>query len=68
MELDLPAEKAWEMYRDNSVISSINPEMLAKAEYIEGDGHPGSLRLFTLGPGTYKQARRVYITSTLLSN
>ena len=51
--LNIPAEKAWEMYRDNEVISKINPEMLARAEYIQGDGSPGSLRLFKLGPGIY---------------
>lgn len=51
--LNIPAEKAWEMYRDNDIISKINPQMLARAEYIEGDGSPGSLRLFKLGPGIY---------------
>lgn len=51
--LNLPAEKAWEMYRNNEIISKINPEMLAHAEYIQGDGSPGSLRLFKLGPGMY---------------
>ncbi|CAN6572900.1 unnamed protein product [Malus baccata var. baccata] len=50
VKLNIPAEKAWEMYRDNEIISKINPEMLTSAEYIEGDGHPGSLRLFKLGP------------------
>uniref|UniRef100_A0A6N2M2Q4 Bet v I/Major latex protein domain-containing protein n=1 Tax=Salix viminalis TaxID=40686 RepID=A0A6N2M2Q4_SALVM len=50
VELDMPAEKAWEMYRDNEIISKIYPEMLARAEYIEGDGSPGSLRLFRMGP------------------
>lgn len=49
--LNIPAEKAWEMYRDNDKISRINPEMFAKAEYIQGDGEPGSLRRFHLGPG-----------------
>lgn len=49
--LNIPAEKAWEMYRDNEIISKINPEMLAGAVYLEGDGSPGSLRLFKLGPG-----------------
>ncbi|KAL5864879.1 hypothetical protein ACOSQ3_002393 [Xanthoceras sorbifolium] len=48
--LNIPAEKAWEMYRDNEIISKINPEMLAHATYLEGDGSPGSLRLFKLGP------------------
>ncbi|XP_065628046.1 uncharacterized protein LOC136066918 [Quercus suber] len=48
--LNILAEKAWEMYRDNEVISKINPEMLAQAEYIQGDGNPGSLRVFKLGP------------------
>ncbi|PQQ19047.1 uncharacterized protein Pyn_16964 [Prunus yedoensis var. nudiflora] len=48
--LGIPAEKAWEMYRDNDIINKINPEMLTSAEYIEGDGRPGSLRLFKLGP------------------
>ncbi|KAF3618004.1 hypothetical protein FXO38_33654 [Capsicum annuum] len=49
--LNMPAEKAWEMYRDNDIISKINPQMLAKAEYVQGDGEPGSLRCFHLGPG-----------------
>lgn len=49
--LNLPAETAWEMFRDNQIISKINPDMLAHAEYIQGDGSPGSLRLFKLGPG-----------------
>ncbi|KDP24123.1 hypothetical protein JCGZ_25780 [Jatropha curcas] len=48
--LNTPAEKAWEMYRNDEIISKINPEMLALAQYIEGDGSPGSLRLFKLGP------------------
>ncbi|KAM7270849.1 hypothetical protein ACFE04_030063 [Oxalis oulophora] len=48
--LKIPAEKAWEMYRDNEIISKINPDMLQGAEYIHGDGSPGSLRLFRLGP------------------
>ena len=51
--LNIPAEKAWEMYRDNEVISKINPEMLARTEYIQGDGSPGSLRLYKLGPCIY---------------
>lgn len=49
--LNIPAQKAWEMYRDNEIISKINPDMLSAAEYIRGDGSPGSLRLFKLGPG-----------------
>ena len=53
--LNIPAEKAWEMYRDNEIISKINPEMLAGAVYLEGDGSPGSLRLFKLGPGIPNQ-------------
>ncbi|PON94031.1 START-like domain containing protein [Trema orientale] len=32
--LNIPAEKAWEMYRDNKIVSQIKPEMLAHAEYI----------------------------------
>jgi hypothetical protein len=56
VELNVPAEKAWEMYRDNEIISKINPEMLALAEYSEGDGSPGSLRLFRLGPGIFSLA------------
>ncbi|OMO99563.1 hypothetical protein CCACVL1_03734 [Corchorus capsularis] len=46
----MAAEKAWEMYRNNEIISKINPEMLSGAEYIHGDGGPGTLRLFKLGP------------------
>ncbi|PON84476.1 Major latex protein domain containing protein [Trema orientale] len=48
--LNIPAEKAWEMYRDDKIVSQIKPEMLAHAEYIQGDGSPGSLRLLKLGP------------------
>ncbi|XP_058101035.1 major latex protein 146-like [Magnolia sinica] len=48
--LNIPAEKAWEMYRNNEIVSKINPDMLAAAEYLQGDGSPGSLRLFKLGP------------------
>ncbi|GFZ05669.1 hypothetical protein Acr_17g0012410 [Actinidia rufa] len=48
--LNMPAEKAWDMYRNDEIISKINPEMLAAAQYIEGDGSPGSLRLLKLGP------------------
>ena len=51
--LNIPAEKAWEMDRDNEIISKINLEMLARVEYIQGDGSPESLRLFKLGPGIY---------------
>ncbi|OMO67282.1 hypothetical protein COLO4_30195 [Corchorus olitorius] len=46
----MAAEKAWEMYRNNEIITKINPEMLSGAEYIHGDGGPGTLRLFKLGP------------------
>ncbi|KAG9448095.1 hypothetical protein H6P81_014223 [Aristolochia fimbriata] len=48
--LNIPALKAWEMYRDNEVMSKVNPDMLAGAEYLQGDGNPGSLRLLRLGP------------------
>ncbi|KAJ0971784.1 hypothetical protein J5N97_019743 [Dioscorea zingiberensis] len=48
--LNVPAEKAWEMYRNNEIISKIDPSMLVGAEYLQGDGSPGSLRLFRLGP------------------
>ncbi|XP_039121826.1 uncharacterized protein LOC120258470 [Dioscorea cayenensis subsp. rotundata] len=48
--LNIGAEKAWEIYRNNEIIGKINPSMLARAEYLQGDGSPGSLRLFTLGP------------------
>lgn len=49
--LSIPAKKAWEMFTNNEVLSKIEPDMLASAEYIQGDGTPGSLRLFKLGPG-----------------
>ncbi|KAJ7948318.1 MLP-like protein [Quillaja saponaria] len=35
------------------IISKINPEMLAHAQYIKGDGSPGSLRFLKLGPGMH---------------
>ncbi|XP_039013156.1 uncharacterized protein LOC120142710 [Hibiscus syriacus] len=48
--LSMPAEKAWEMYRNDEIISKVNPDLLSRAHYIQGDGGPGSLRLFKLGP------------------
>ncbi|XP_010917916.1 MLP-like protein 423 [Elaeis guineensis] len=48
--LCIPAKKAWEIFRNNEILSKINPNMLASAEYLRGDGSPGSLRLFKLGP------------------
>ncbi|XP_057953945.1 MLP-like protein 423 [Malania oleifera] len=48
--LNMRAERAWEIYRDNEIMSKINPQMLARAEYTHGDGSPGSLRKFKLGP------------------
>nr|XP_004248168.1 uncharacterized protein LOC101264072 [Solanum lycopersicum] len=56
--LNISAEKAWEMYRDNDKISRINPQMLAKAEYIKGKGEPGSLRCFKLGPALSKYVKQ----------
>ncbi|XWS63412.1 hypothetical protein CRYUN_Cryun06bG0095000 [Craigia yunnanensis] len=61
--LNIPAEKAWEMYRNNEIISKINPETLSGAEYIQGDGSPGSLRLFKLGPGVLKEMYDVYMVT-----
>ncbi|RWR89143.1 Polyketide cyclase/dehydrase and lipid transport superfamily protein [Cinnamomum micranthum f. kanehirae] len=55
--LNISAEKAWEMYRDNEIIGKINPELLAGAEYLEGDGSPGSLRLFKLGPAVHSYVK-----------
>ncbi|KAK1274679.1 hypothetical protein QJS04_geneDACA012837 [Acorus gramineus] len=51
--LKIPAKKAWEMYRNNEILGKINPDMLAGAEYLHGDGGPGSLRLFKLGPALH---------------
>nr|CAD1823620.1 unnamed protein product [Ananas comosus var. bracteatus] len=51
--LSIPAKKAWEMFTNNEVLSKIEPDMLASAEYIQGDGTPGSLRLFKLGPALH---------------
>ncbi|KAF5745951.1 Polyketide cyclase/dehydrase and lipid transport superfamily protein [Tripterygium wilfordii] len=48
--LNIPAQRAWHMFMNDQVISKINPEMLASAKFIEGDGGPGSVRLFKLGP------------------
>lgn len=50
--LCIQAERAWNMYRDNETISKIKPEMLTDAHYVQGDGSPGTLRLFKFGPGT----------------
>ncbi|KAF5934821.1 hypothetical protein HYC85_025950 [Camellia sinensis] len=62
--LNVPAEK---MCRDNEIISKINPEMLAAAEYVNGDGNPGSLRLFKLGSGiVIKSIRYQSINNTFL--
>eukprot|EP00253_Pinus_taeda_P001676 PITA_01676 len=51
VELNVPASKAWEIFKTNELIKKVNPNLLANAEYIEGDGRPGSIRLFKLGPG-----------------
>lgn len=59
--LHIPAAQAWEMYRNNEIISQINPDMLAKAEYLHGDGSPGSMRLFKLGPGIYCSLLFIYL-------
>ncbi|KAG2583514.1 hypothetical protein PVAP13_6KG225000 [Panicum virgatum] len=52
VQLNIPASQAWEMFTSNEIVSKVNPDMLclAGAEYLEGDGSPGSLRLFRLGP------------------
>ncbi|KAK9152753.1 hypothetical protein Sjap_000233 [Stephania japonica] len=55
--LNIPAQKAWGMHRDDNIISKINPDMLAGAEYIQGDGSPGSLRRFRLGPAVQGYVR-----------
>lgn len=49
--INVPAPTAWEMFMNNEVISKINPDYLAGAAYLQGDGSPGSLRHFKLGPG-----------------
>ncbi|XP_026663679.2 major strawberry allergen Fra a 1-E-like [Phoenix dactylifera] len=51
--LHIPAKKAWEIFRNNGILSKLNPNMLASAEYLQGDGSPGSLRLFKLGPALH---------------
>ncbi|KAJ4757027.1 Polyketide cyclase/dehydrase and lipid transport superfamily protein [Rhynchospora pubera] len=48
--LNMSAEKAWEVFTSNDKLSKVDPLMLSSAEYIQGDGSPGSLRLFKLGP------------------
>ncbi|CAN6443651.1 unnamed protein product [Victoria cruziana] len=48
--INVPAPTAWEMFMNNEVISKINPDYLAGAAYLQGDGSPGSLRHFKLGP------------------
>lgn len=49
--LNMNAGKAWGVLTSNDKLSKVNPLMLSSAEYIQGDGAPGSLRLFKLGPG-----------------
>ncbi|XP_031473330.1 major strawberry allergen Fra a 1-E-like [Nymphaea colorata] len=48
--INVPAPTAWGMFMNNEVVSKINPQFLAEAEYLQGDGSPGSLRHFKLGP------------------
>lgn len=48
--LNIPADRAWRMYRNDQIMSKINPKMLSNASYVQGDGGVGSLRLFKLGP------------------
>lgn len=66
--LNIPAAQAWEMYRNNETMSQINPDMLAKAEYLHGDGSPGSLRLFKLGPGIYCSHLSIYLLKSTCYN
>ncbi|KAL5730363.1 hypothetical protein ACHQM5_003193 [Ranunculus cassubicifolius] len=56
--LNIPVEKAWKIYRDNEIISKVNPDMLAGAEYLDGDGSPGSLRIFRLGPAVHDYVKQ----------
>ena len=51
VELNVPASKAWEIFKTNELIKKVNPNLLADAKYVQGDGSPGSVRLFKLGPG-----------------
>jgi hypothetical protein len=51
VQLNIPANKAWDMFTNNEIVAKINAEMLASAEYLEGAGSPGSLRIFKFGPG-----------------
>jgi len=51
VELNVPASKAWEIFKTNELLKKVNPNFLANAEYVEGDGRPGSIRLLKLGPG-----------------
>uniref|UniRef100_J3MSL0 Bet v I/Major latex protein domain-containing protein n=2 Tax=Oryza brachyantha TaxID=4533 RepID=J3MSL0_ORYBR len=53
VKLNIPANKAWEMFTNNETLGKISPEMLSGAEYLEGDGSPGSLRVFKLGPALH---------------
>jgi len=51
VELNVPASNAWEIFKTNELIKKVNPSFLANAEYLEGDGRPGSVRLVKLVPG-----------------
>ncbi|KAF3342055.1 MLP-like protein 423 [Carex littledalei] len=51
--LNMSAEKAWEVFTSNDKLSKVDPQMLSSAEYITGDGGPGTLRLFKLGPALH---------------
>ncbi|GLJ17075.1 hypothetical protein SUGI_0295390 [Cryptomeria japonica] len=54
VKLNIPASKAWEIYRNNELTRKVNPDLLADAQYLEGDGTPGSIRLLKLGPAVNK--------------
>ncbi|GJN16446.1 hypothetical protein PR202_gb03435 [Eleusine coracana subsp. coracana] len=53
VHLNIPAHKAWEMFTNNETVAKINPEMLASAEYLKGDGSLRSLRILRLGPALH---------------
>ncbi|KAJ3683415.1 hypothetical protein LUZ60_013642 [Juncus effusus] len=53
IELKMSAYKAWEIFTNNEKLSKVDPHLLSSAEYLQGDGSPGSIRLFKLGPGLH---------------
>lgn len=50
--LDASVDELWHACKhSHTIMCDLLPEYFAKAEYVEGQGEPGSIRVITMGPG-----------------